>query len=274
MQFNSTFSALSGKLGGTVATHGRIGGQLRAGTMRTQPRSVNQQANRRLLPALASAWRQLTPAQKAGWAGLALQTDSHDRLGQRHHPSAYTLFLSCNRNLQSIGVTAIVADAPNKPSLPAITHFTASAVYDPLASTPTLAGFALNYQLTATTLAQALLKVTPAVSIGRGNIRPSEYRPLQTFPALIAQDFNVYTLWQNLFGNFPASGQIGFMLKLIDPASGFAAPAVTAYTTFAQAAQPIQPRSSISIYVNPDLVAFAPIGEIDVGSDIVAIQKP
>lgn len=272
MQFNSTFSALSGQLGGTVASHGRIGGQLRAGTMRTQPRSVSQQANRRLLPALASAWRQLTPSQMARWTGLATQTVTHDRLGQVHHPSAYTLFLSCNRNLQSIGVTAILADAPNKPSLPAITHFTASAVYAPLASTPTLTGFALDYQLTATTLAQALLKVTPAVSIGRGNIRPSEYRLLQTFPALIAQDFNVYTLWQNLFGNFPASGQIGFMLKLIDPASGFDGLPVTAFATFSQATPPIQPHGTIGIYVNPDLVSFAPYSEIDVGPDVVAVS--
>ena len=111
MQIISTIGSLSGKLGGAVGSHGRIGQQLVARRPRTQPRTTSQQVNRSKLPALASAWRQLTRAQQAGWAALASQTDSHDRLGQAHHPSAYTLFLSCNRNLQSIGASDILPQA-------------------------------------------------------------------------------------------------------------------------------------------------------------------
>ena len=270
MQIISTIGSLSGKLGGAVGSHGRIGQQLVARRPRTQPRTTSQQVNRSKLPALASAWRQLTRAQQAGWAALASQTDSHDRLGQAHHPSAYTLFLSCNRNLQSIGASDILTDAPIKPSLPAIQNFTASALYDPLSNTPLLSGFTLSYQLAAASPAWGLLKATPTVSLGRGNIRPTEYRRLESFPAATPNTLTVNTLWTKLFGTFATSGQIAFMLKLVDPNSGFAGPAVTARADYAQAAQPTQPAGTIGIYVNPNLVSFAPIGEIEVGPDLVA----
>jgi hypothetical protein len=274
VQIISTMSAISGKLGGFVASHGRVGPQLRAHTMRTQPRSPSQQANRRLLPSLTSSWRQLTPAQKACWAGLAYQTDSHDRLGQAHHPSAYTLFVGCNRNLQSIGTKQILATAPIKPTIPAVLAFTAMAIYDPMSPSPLLSGFQLNYQLSAATTAQALLKATPAVSLGRGNIRPSEYRILESFAAASPPAAPLYTLWTTKFGSFPTSGQVAFMLKLIDPASGFAGPPVTAVADFASAAAQTQPSGTIGIYVGADTIAFAPYSVIDVGSDTVGVQKP
>src|ERR1039458_3312665 len=145
MQLVSTYGAASGKAGGLVASHGRAGAQLRVHHLNRQPRSPSQLQARALTGSLAPAWKALTPTQQRSWAQLASTISRTDRLGQSFHPSGYTLFVSCNRNLLTLGV-GILRNAPAAaPSFPPLAWLTAAPLYASLDLPPILAGFAISY---------------------------------------------------------------------------------------------------------------------------------
>src|SRR5271157_6009994 len=129
MQIISTIGAASGSAGGIVASVGRIGQQLRINKPARQPRSSTQQQARALTGSISAIWRLLTDAQRNGWSVLALACPRRDRLGQSHTLSGYALFVSCNRNRLTLGVTAPLVTAPALPSIPPLASLAAVPTY-------------------------------------------------------------------------------------------------------------------------------------------------
>jgi hypothetical protein len=271
MQYLGSISAsASGKAGALVASHGRAGTQFRANTMRTQPRSPAQQANRNAFAALTSSWKSLSATQQAAWGVLALSVAHHDRLGQAHNPSGFTLYTSCNRNLQLIGVTAPLSNPPTIPSLPAITQLTATAIYLTSPASPAFAGFSLLATLAAATNALATLRASASLSAAKGNVRPSELRTLATLVLQPNRPVQFTADWLTQFGTFPPSGQVTFSLKLTDPASGFSTTPVRATMRYTNAPPLPAGAGPINVYVGTKLLGTATLAEINVGADTVA----
>lgn len=224
----ATNGAASGKAGGFVASHGRAGAQFRAQVINRQPRSASQQQARALTGSLAPAWRALTNAQRQGWSQLASSVLRTDALGQEQPLSGYTLFVSCNRNLLSIGEAAIIAAPPAPPAFPAIAAFTAAALYTAPPPENFLSAFALAWTPAALSPFAGLVSASAALSPTRGNVRPSDLRIVAALNPLPLSGVNLLATWITAWGAPPPNGTVTFSLTLLDPASGFASPAVRA----------------------------------------------
>jgi hypothetical protein len=223
-----TNGAASGKAGGFVASRGRAGAQFRAHTINRQPRSASQLLARALTGSLAPAWRALTNAQRQGWAHLAstvLRTDAH---GQELPLSGYALFVSCSRNLLSIAGAIPNTAPPTTPAFPALTTFSATAIYTAPAPNNFLAGFALAWTTAALSPFAGLVRASAALSPTRGNVRPSDLRIIAALNPLPPGGMDLFNTWVTTFGTPPPIGTVTFSLNLVDPASGFASPAVRA----------------------------------------------
>ncbi len=224
----ATNGAASGKAGGFVSSHGRAGAQFRAQVINRQPRSASQQQARALTGSLAPAWRALTNAQRQGWSQLAPSVTRTDALGQDQPPSGYALFVSCNRNLLSIGGAATIAAPPTPPAFPALINFTAAALYTAPPPENFLSAFALAWTPAALSPFAGVIRASAALSPTRGNVRPSDLRIIASLNPLPAGSVTVSDSWLSVWGAPPPTGTVTFSLNLVDPASGFASPAVRA----------------------------------------------
>jgi hypothetical protein len=233
MQIVSTIGPASGSTGGAVASRGRIGQQLRAGRPARQPRSSSQQNARALTGSLAALWRALTPAQRQTWNELAATCPRRDRLGIETNLSGYSLFVSCNRNRLTIGVTAPLLTAPALPSIPPLASLAAVATYTGDPGSLILSGFALSYSPPVPLPWAGVLRMSAPLSPTRGNVRPSDLRVVAALNPLPSQALAVMTGWTAAWGAPLPSGQVTFSLNLVDPLSGFAGPAVRAVAFYA-----------------------------------------
>jgi hypothetical protein len=232
MQIVSTIGPASGSTGGAVASRGRIGQQLRAGRPARQPRSSSQQNARALTGSLAALWRALTPAQRQTWNELAATCPRRDRLGIETALSGYSLFVSCNRNLLTIGAAAIRTAAPSVPSIPPLASLAAVATYTGDPGSLILSGFALTYSPPVPLPWAGVLRMSAALSPARGNVRPSDLRIVQAFNPLPSDAITIYPAWVSAWGAPPPSGAVTFALNLVDPLSGFASCAIRAIAPF------------------------------------------
>jgi len=232
MQIVSTFGAASGRAGGFVASRGQAGQQLRAGRPARQPRSNSQQGARALTGSLAALWRGLTATQRQGWALLAQTCPRRDRLGQSHALTGYALFVSCNRNRLTIGVTAPLLTAPALPSIPPLASLAAVATYTGDPGALVLSGFTLTYSPPVPLPWAGVLRMSAALSPARGNVRPSDLRVVAALNPLPSDAISIYPAWVSAWGAPPPSGAVTFALNLVDPLSGFASCAIRAIAPF------------------------------------------
>jgi hypothetical protein len=224
----STIGAASGKAGGLVASHGRTGQLLRAGRPARQPRSSSQQSARALTGGMASAWRSLATADQSAWSALASCVARTDRLGRSFHPSAYALYVSCNRNLATLGLPPLSGAAPSVPSFPALLSLSATPVFlDPDSLSP-LIGLTFNYSPTVSQPWAGVIRASAGVSAGRGNVRPSDLRIIAALNPLPSVPVDLFAPWVAVWGMQPPIGQITFSLNLVDTRSGFASASIRA----------------------------------------------
>jgi hypothetical protein len=270
MQLLSDIPSSSGKLGGTVASRGRAGFQLVARVPRTQPRSDRQTANRAIIGALASLWRTLDSASLRDWNQLAASSVLAGSRGLNSNPSGYTLFLSCARNLTTLGLPPITNPPPLLPSLPAVDGFAVSPVYNQPGLPHYITGFAISYLLGPGGTVIAVVRASGAVSPGRSNIRPSEYRVLLTYQPFPPVQEIVITPWFNQFGTLPPNGQIAWALNFVDPASGFASPWVKASMPYQATPTPAPTPGTITLEQNGTPIATLSNITIEIGGAPIA----
>ena len=225
-------SAASGKLGGIVASHNRNGQYFRQHKIPVNTRTTAQKAVRNSLQAFSSAFKSLTAAQIAGWNALGLTVTLKSKVGTAYHPTGQQLFVSCNKHLANVGITVQLSDAPTIPSIPGMTTFTGSPTGNGttvtdwgLATTPNLdAGYAVQ------------IRATAAMSSGRTFVGKSAYRNLWGVQPAPTQPSNaaIFAAYVARFGPLPASGQVGFQMRYVDPVSGFAGTPVSVLVAFTQ----------------------------------------
>lgn len=105
------FSAVVGdarkKAGGVVFTKGRTGAVVRRKVSPIQPRSQAQRNVRSSFTAFSKRFgsQNLTDADRAGWISLAVANPRKDVFGQTKVLTGLQMYQSCNRNLNSLGIT-------------------------------------------------------------------------------------------------------------------------------------------------------------------------
>lgn len=225
-------SAASGKMGGIVASHNRGGQYFRKHSIPTQPRTAAQKLVRNQLQAFSAAFKSLTAAQVQGWNSLALTVTLKSKLGTTYHPTGQQLFVSCNKHLANVGITTQLSNAPSIPSIPGLTTFTASPVGS--GTTVTGWGLAVTPNLPANFAVQ--VRATAVLSGGRSFIGKSQYRNVWGINPSPTQPTNatIFSAYTARFGPLPATGQVGFQLRLVDPVSGFAGTPVSVIAAFTQ----------------------------------------
>lgn len=225
-------SAASGKLGGVVASHNRGGQYFRKHTIPTQPRTPAQKLVRNQLAGLSSAYKSLTASQILGWNALGLTVTLKSKLGTTYHPTGQQLFVSCNKHLANVGITTQLSNPPSIPSIPSVTTFTATPVGS--GTTVTSFGLAVTPNLSASFAVQ--VRATAVMSNGRIFVGKSAYRNIWGVTPSPTQPTNatIFTDYVARFGPLPATGQIGFALRLVDPISGFAGTPVLVLAAFTQ----------------------------------------
>jgi hypothetical protein len=111
------FSAVVGdarkKAGGVVFSKVRTGAIVRRKVSPVQPRSQYQRTVRSLFTSLSKYWgASLSDTQRSGWNALAAANPRKDVFGQTKTLTGLQLFQSCNRNLNSLGITTVLEDPP------------------------------------------------------------------------------------------------------------------------------------------------------------------
>ena len=226
-------SAASGKLGGIVASHNRGGTYFRHHAVPVQPRTPAQTLVRNQLQGFSSAFKNLTPAQIAGWNALALTVTLKSKLGTTYNPTGQQLFVSCNKHLAAINITTILQNAPTIPSIPGFTSFTVSNT----TSYGYVTAITASYSPALSASYGIELRASSALSAGRTFVGKSQFRTLAGYNPATNLTTDLLTPFLAKFGPLPASGTIAFLIRYIDPASGFAGASVRATTTFQQTPQ-------------------------------------
>jgi hypothetical protein len=101
----------SGSLAGTTAGRNRFGQYERSRAIPVNPNSSAQGLVRARMSANSAAYRQLTSAQRAGWAGLGNSMVRTDSLGQSYTLQGNQAYASVNNN-RLMSTLAVVTDAP------------------------------------------------------------------------------------------------------------------------------------------------------------------
>jgi hypothetical protein len=225
-------SAASGKLAGIVASHNRGGTYFRHHAIPTQPRTAAQKLVRNQLQAFSGAFKSLTASQVQGWNALGATVSLKSKLGTTYHPTGQQLFVSCNKHLANVAITVQLSNAPSIPSIPGITTFTATPVGS--GSTVTSWGLATTPNLASNFAVQ--VRASAVQSGGRTFIGKSAFRNIYGVNPAPTQVVNatVFSAYVTRFGPLPATGIVGFLLRYVDPISGFAGTPVSCTATFTQ----------------------------------------
>jgi hypothetical protein len=203
-------------IGGHVFSKNRNGAYLRMKVSPSQPRSPKQLLVRAQFGGAAAAWGALTDAQRAGWIALASTNPSPDQFGNPQILTGMQFFMRVNRNLHTIGVTAILEDAPASTSVQALTSLTPTAAFT---------GSVLTIGFTPTPLdpAQHLVVVmTPPLSPGKSFFTPFLKLTFADPNDLTTSGLTVYSEWHTIFGALLPGQKIGVSAYVIADDTGSA----------------------------------------------------
>lgn len=195
----------SGSLAGQTSSRNRFGQYRRTRAIPVNPDSSFQGTVRNRLAVNSAAWRDLTAAQRSGWADLGNSMVRTDSLGQTVNLTGFQAYCSVNGNNLAAG-NAAVSDAPAlvTPSglLTAVITLTAAAMSIAYTPTPLPAGQRL------------FTRVSLQRSSGRSY--ESDFRLLAVSAAAAASPANVYAAYVARFGVPVVGNRIFFRFELYD----------------------------------------------------------
>lgn len=185
----------SGSVAGVTSSRNRFGQYKRTRAIPVNPASDRQGTVRGRLAELSAAWRDLTDAQRAGWATLGGSYARTDALGQAYNLDGQQAYVSVNMCNLDAG-NAVVSDAPGMIAPSGL-----------LTATITSTGGTLSVAYTATPLAAGCRLFTyasPQRSPGRQY--ESDLRLIHVSAAAAASPANILSAYTARFGA-PVVGQ-------------------------------------------------------------------
>jgi hypothetical protein len=210
-KFGAIVVAGSGKIGGHVLSRNRYGAYMRTKVTPVNPSTTAQVAVRNRLGSLSSAWRSLTPAQRAAWNGAVLDFKRTDVFGDIKSPSGFNLFQRLNNNIVTVGGAQI-----NTP--PAVGE----------AAQVLIGAFVATFTLTVLTLAlsgavpagsEVKVFMTPMLSPGIDFVK-SEYRITEIVANGTASPLNLAAAYATKFGALVAGQKVFVKIVFTDPLTG------------------------------------------------------
>lgn len=131
----------SGSVAGVTSSRNRFGQYRRSRSIPVNPQSSWQGTVRARLASSSTSWRDLTAAQRAGWATLGSQIVRTDPLGQAYTLTGIQAYTLVNNNRLSAG-DAVLTDAPalGTPDAILTATITLTAIAFSIAWTPTPLG--------------------------------------------------------------------------------------------------------------------------------------
>jgi hypothetical protein len=198
-------SEIRNKIAATVFTKNAAGAAIRNRVTPINRRSSTQTNRRQRLAALASAWRGLTEAQRAGWNAASSSFPTQDNLGQTIFLTGEQLYIRSNANLLLIGEAQIV-DAPSPVSFPVLALGAISAAAGAgtftVAFTPTPNSADLSL----------VIRASAPKSAGRSFSAQSDFKFVQEVAPAGASPANIAAAYVAIFGAITgAAGQKVFI---------------------------------------------------------------
>jgi hypothetical protein len=198
----------SGSKEGITASRNRFGQYIRTRAIPVNPASFAQGAVRARMAGNSAAYRQLTSAQRAGWADLGLMMVRSDSLGQSYTLQGNQAYASINNNALAAGA-AITADAPVMATPVALATVTI-----------TLTAVAFSIAYTATPLpALTYLMVFASPQRSPGRSFEGDFRLIKVGAAAGASPLAILAEYTAKFG-IPVTGNKVF-LSLVTMTKGF-----------------------------------------------------
>jgi len=208
MKFGAIVVAGSGKIGGHVASKNRGGAYLRTKVTPSNPNTPAQASARALLSSLATAWSELTEAQRLGWNAAVKDFATTDIFGDIKNPSGINLHIKLNANLVNAGLAQIV-NAPAKVEVP----------FSPIATAMFSASLGGDAQVAfsdaALNAVKVLVSATPKVSAGTTFVK-NLYRNIGSFT--VADEFIDYRdAYIAKYGNLAVGDKIYLSVEPVMP---------------------------------------------------------
>lgn len=205
-------SAISGKIGNSVASNGRGGQYLRARVIPSNPQSVAQNEKRATITALSQAWSGLTEAQRLSWINAGTSFKSKGVLGADITPSGINAYVKLNANLSEIDIAAN-ATAPIPVAVAAVLT---------LAPTAAETGQVMSVVFTPTPVpadTSFIIAASAQFNPGR-NFAKGTYRQLAVKTAAAISPHNLAAAYIAKFGALVAGQRINFMMTPVSQISG------------------------------------------------------
>jgi hypothetical protein len=205
IKFGMMMTDARGKLGGQVFSKNRGGAYIRTKVTPSNPRSIDQQANRALLGSLSQQWSGLTEADRASWNGAVSNWAKTNIFGDSHNPTGKNLFVQLNKNLSAAGY-ATISVAPEKVEMAILG----------LSGVSFLLGaeelrFYANGDLTGFTV---VLSATPSLTQGTSNAK-NKFRTFYSSPQATYSDTDAFEAYAAKFGTPVLGANIQVSVKLV-----------------------------------------------------------
>lgn len=208
--FGMMMTDARGKLGGQVFSKNRGGSYVRRKVTPSNPRTLDQQANRALLGSTSRGWSSLTIAQRTAWNAAVVNWPKKTIFGGTKIPSGKGLYVELNKNLAAINESTINTP-PAKADTPVLGLTAVNVDISDTILTPVYTGMPGSYVLQ--------LRATPILTAGTTNAK-NRFRVIY---AANDSDFDpevAYAAWVNRFGAFTAGANVQFSIALISPTTG------------------------------------------------------
>ena len=202
IKFGLAISDIRGSISGTTFSSGTYGAYARRRAVPTNPNTAKQGAIRATFASLTSSWRNLTEAQRLTWITQAPNYTNLNSFGDNVPLTGQALFMRCNLNLASIGLSPISSALPPK-TLVAPTF--SAVVADVSVGTILVTG------LSATSATESYaVYASQNVSAGINFFPRSAFRYMNKKASSTGvADQNITTPWSAYFGSGLVSGMIG-----------------------------------------------------------------
>jgi len=205
LKLGSVVTDVSGKLGGQSYMRTANGWMVRNTSYPVQRNSQAQQLQKSRIAEQASAWRNLTEAQKTGWGEASFLFPQVSSVGNTYYLSGFTLFVKFNTNLAGIG-QGQRSDAPYK------TDWGIAAAVDTYVDF-TAELFGIDVTTNNESLFGIILECTPALTASVSSPRDT-FKSIARFSDSIFFSVNAFPYYMEIFPATRADLSQSFFLRI------------------------------------------------------------
>lgn len=203
-----------GKLGGQVFTKTRSGATVRTKVTPKNPKSTSQGRVRTSFGKFATAWNNLTEAQREAWKNAATANPKTNVFGDLYNPTGRSLFIGTNINVSTVNGAQL--DSPVSPvEIPDFGYISLTAD----SSVPEVV-FLFYPSNSLTTDQVVVIEATSQENAGFYNFSGKYKYVTQLSNTVAVGSVDVVVDYQEVFGALIPGKKISFRISVIDKSTG------------------------------------------------------